>query len=94
MSKLVRSKGTQQIKAFSVCTILLYALRYALCALPFFESTYTLQIITRNPRPVIRNPFSYAFAFTGSIAFSGQIWAQTAQPVHRLASIFTRSFQI
>ena len=48
------------------------------------------QLVTRTPQSLTR----YAFAFTGKMAFSGQIWAQTAQPVHRLASILTLSFQI
>jgi hypothetical protein len=32
-----------------------------------------------------------AFALTGVMAFSGQIWAQTAQPTQVLGLIFTRS---
>lgn len=45
--------------------------------------------------PVFQYSISfYALALTGNIAFSGHICAQTAQPVQRFASIFTRSFQI
>ena len=61
----------------------------SICSIPFVLATYNPQLVTRNTQPLL-----YAFALTGRIAFSGHIWAQTAQPVHRLASILTRSFQI
>ena len=63
-------------------------LRDASCSMPVVRQN--AQLAPRSAKRVSR----YALALTGKMAFSGQIWAHTAQPVHRLASIFTRSFQI